>query len=224
MNKQQKQAIRPIAKIKSAVKKAAAQERQIRILIAIPCYQNCEIETMESIRALETPKNVKLDLAFQRGYVVDASRNMLVEKSLIQNYDYTFFVDSDMLLPPNTLIKLLKAEKDIICGWYIKKRPDTFIPELFRRNDGTNAWENIVTVPENQIISIDGCGFGCVLIKNEVFRNIQEIDGPNWFQYIKRKDWVCSEDLVFCMKAAARNFSVFCDTGIRCGHIGKMIY
>lgn len=41
-------------------------------------------------------------------------KNMLLEKSLKDNYDYFFLVDSDTILHPNTLQHLLSCKKDIV--------------------------------------------------------------------------------------------------------------
>ena len=36
-------------------------------------------------------------------------------------YDYLFAVDSDMAFAPDTLVKLLSADKDIVSGLYIQR-------------------------------------------------------------------------------------------------------
>ncbi len=69
---------------------------------------------------------------------------------------------------------------------------------------------------------IDGCGFGCVLIKTEVLRKV----GYPQFTYhhaIRIEDTV-SEDVDFCRKARANGFSIWADTSVRCGHEGSTTF
>jgi FkbM family methyltransferase len=68
-------------------------------------------------------------------------------------------------------------------------------------------------------MEIDGCGFGCVLVKSEVFRAV----GYPQFVYhsaIDHKDTI-SEDTDFCKKAKDRGFKIFVDSSIKCGHKGS---
>ena len=45
---------------------------------------------------------------------VVAMKNMLIKIMLQQNFDYIFYVDSDLMLHKNTLVDLFKADKDMI--------------------------------------------------------------------------------------------------------------
>jgi FkbM family methyltransferase len=66
---------------------------------------------------------------------------------------------------------------------------------------------------------IGGCGFGCVLVKKEVF---SAINYP-WFVYHQALDHnhTFSEDLDFCKKATSRGFKLYADSSILCKHIGQ---
>ncbi|MCL2798053.1 MAG: glycosyltransferase family 2 protein, partial [Firmicutes bacterium] len=94
-----------------------------RVLIAVPCYAHCEPDTMKSIYDLRIPPHVETSLVFITGYTVVQARNRIVEKSLKDGYDYTLFVDSDVVLPNGLLERLLALDADIACGWYVKKIP-----------------------------------------------------------------------------------------------------
>jgi hypothetical protein len=45
---------------------------------------------------------------------VDAARNFLVEIAVRMQVDYLFFADDDGVLPPDTLVKLVEDDKDIV--------------------------------------------------------------------------------------------------------------
>lgn len=183
------------------------------ILIAIPTNRYIEPETMKSIYDLEIPQGYKTELQFFHGYCVDQVRNLVGHWA--ERYDYLFAVDSDIAFKPDTLKKLLSHNKDVVSGLYIQRKLGQHILELYR--NGRN-------IPYGDIkglglIEVDSCGFGCVLVKSEVFKKI----GYPYFVYksaIDHKDTI-SEDTYFCLKAKQYGFKVFADTSILCEHIGS---
>lgn len=195
-----------------------------RILIAIPCYQYIEPETMHSIYNMITPVGYEASFIVMRGYTVQQARNRIVSQSLAMGFDYTLFVDSDVLLPKQLLANLVAINADIATGWYIKKTIDAQITELYGPDKlGQRRMVNIDQneLPTEGIIPILGCGFGCTLVKNEVFG---KIGTANWFEYIEKPDYICSEDLNFCDKARAAGCSIVADVSLRCPHIGRLTF
>ena len=183
------------------------------ILIAIPTNKYIEPETFKSVYDLDVPEGYRTDFQFFYGYQIDQIRNLIAHWA--SNYDYLFAVDSDIAFKPDTLRKLLDHDKDIVSGLYIQRKPGQHILEIYR--DKRN-------VPYNDIkglglVEIDGCGFGCVLVKSEVIRTIGY---PQFVYYsaIDHKDTI-SEDTFFCLKARQAGFRVFADTSILCEHIGS---
>lgn len=183
------------------------------ILIAIPTNRYIEPETMKSIYDLEVPVGFKTEFQFFYGYQIDQIRNLI--GSWAERYDYLFSVDSDITFKPDTLKKLLAHDRDIVSGLYIQRKPGQHILELYK--NGTN-------VPYGDIkglglVEVDSCGFGCVLVKSDVFRTI----GYPYFVYrsaLDHKDTI-SEDTYFCIRARSKGFAVYADTSILCDHIGS---
>lgn len=183
------------------------------ILIAVPTNKYIEPETMKAIYDLDVPPGYKTEFQFFYGYQVDQIRNLIAHWA--KNYDYLFAVDSDIVFKPDTLHKLLSHDKDIVSGLYIQRKPGQHILEIYR--GGRNVpYQDIKGLG---LIEVDGCGFGCVLVKGEVFR---EMEYPH-FVYRSAIDHVntLSEDTYFCMKAISIGFQVYADTSILCEHIGN---
>lgn len=183
------------------------------ILIAVPTNKYIEPETMKSIYDLEIPPGYKTEFQFFYGYQVDQIRNLIASWAV--RYDYLFAVDSDIVLKPDTLAKLLARDKDIVSGLYIQRKPGQHILELYR--NGTNIpYQDIKGLG---LIEVDGCGFGCVLVNSDVFRKMEY---PH-FVYRSAIDHAhtVSEDTYFCLKAKSLGFRVFADTSILCEHIGS---
>mgnify|MGYP003704341567 CR=1 FL=1 len=140
--------------------------------------------------------------------------------TIINGFDYLFSVDYDIVLPKDALFKLIKADKDIVSGVYIQRKHEAKVPELYRKNSqGGNTNLSINDVQHNNTIEIDGCGFGCALIK----KNVLETIGYPQFVYHDTLDfqYTLSEDVDFCNKARDKGFKLFADCSIKCDHIGS---
>jgi glycosyltransferase involved in cell wall biosynthesis len=187
-----------------------------KILIAIPTARYIEPETFKAIYDLEVPDGYETDFQFFYGYNIDQIRNLIAHWAT--RYDYLFSVDSDIAMPSDTLKKLLAHDKDIVTGMYIQRIPGTHELEIY----GYGGRMSYDQLKDRGLVEIDGCGFGCVLVKSEVFNAV----GYPQFVYhsaIDHKDTI-SEDTDFCKKAKDKGFRVFVDTSIKCGHKGHAWY
>ena len=140
------------------------------------------------------------DFQFFYGYNIDQIRNLIANWA--QKYDYLFSVDSDIVMPPDTLKKLIAHNKDIVTGMYIQRIPGTHALEIF----GMGGRMPYDLIKGQGLLEIDGCGFGCVLIKSEVFKTIEY---PQFVYHsaLDHKDTI-SEDTDFCLKAKNKGFKV----------------
>jgi len=189
-----------------------------KILIAVPTNKYIEPETMKSIYDLKVPEGYKTEFQFFYGYQIDQIRNLIAEWA--KSYDYLFSVDSDIVLPVDTLEKMLSADRDIISGLYIQRIPNTHTLEIYE-STANGGVQNIAyeTVKDQGIVNIAACGFGCCLVKGEIFRKMEY---PHFYykSAINHKNTV-SEDVYFCNKARELGYTLWADTSIKCEHIGN---
>lgn len=190
-----------------------------KILLAIPTNKYIESETFKSIYDLKIPDGYEVEFQTFYGYQIDQIRNLIADWA--KNYDYLLSVDSDIVLPKDALEKMIHHNVDIVTGLYIQRIENTHTLEVYK--DTANGGMDNIHINEidfsNSLQEIAGCGFGCVLIKSEVFRKMSY---PH-FVYksaLNHKDTV-SEDTYFCMKARDHGFKVHMDTTIQCEHIGS---
>jgi FkbM family methyltransferase len=189
-----------------------------RILIAVPTARNIEVETFKSIYDLTVPDGYDTEFQYFYGYQIDQIRNLIGEWA--KHYDYLFSVDSDIILPKDTLVRMLSADKDMISGLYIQRKPGQHILELYQ-DSARGGVENIpyAAIKNRGVIPVAGCGFGCVLIKADIFRKMPY---PH-FVYQSAIDHAntLSEDIYFCNKARSLGYTIWADTSIQCEHIGS---
>ncbi len=186
------------------------------ILIAIPTNKYVESDTFKSIYDLHIPEGYVTEFQCFYGYRVDQIRNLIAEWA--KRYDYLFAVDSDIVLPGDTLSKMLALDLDVVSGLYIQRKPNQHTLELYR--GGVNV--PMADIQGRGVVEVDGCGFGGALIKSEVFRKMQY---PHFF-YTSALDHsnTISEDVYFCNKARALGFRIWADTSIRFGHVGSSTF
>jgi glycosyltransferase involved in cell wall biosynthesis len=193
-----------------------------KILIAIPTNKYIEVETFKSIWDLEIPTGYEVEFQYFFGYQVDQIRNLIGEWA--KRYDYLLSIDSDIIIPKDALKKMIAADKDIVTGMYIQRIPDTHTLEIYM----VDPTGGIINIPHNLIkihnglVEIAACGFGCCLVKSDVFRKMEY---PHFYYQsaINHKDTV-SEDIYFCKKARDNGFKVWVDTTITCDHKGSTFF
>jgi FkbM family methyltransferase len=193
-----------------------------RILIAVPTNKYIEPETFKSIYDLKIPPGYQAEFQFFYGYQIDQIRNLIAEWA--KRYDYLFSVDSDIIVPSDCLERMIDANVDIISGLYIQRKENEHVLEIFTHDARTGNIQNVPYewIEHSGIFEISACGFGCVLIKGEVFRTLQY---PH-FVYISALDHkdTKSEDVYFCKKAKQAGFKVWADADIICDHVGRKIF
>lgn len=207
---------------KIAAKNNMTSQPKKKILIAVPTAKNIEVETFKSIYDLIVPDGYETTFQYFFGYNIDQVRNLIADW-VVRGFDYLFSVDSDIAFAPDTLVKLLNHDVDMVSGLYIQRKPNEHTLEIYKKipNGGTT------NVPYEEIkgrglVEIAGCGFGCVLIKKKVF---QDIPYPHFVYHsaIDHRNTV-SEDTDFCIKALQRGYKIFADTSILCKHIGSRYF
>lgn len=145
--------------------------------------------------------------------IVAQMRTFLLNTALERGYDYIFLVDSDLLLHPKTLVKLVEAQKDIIAEvFWTKWNPD--IPELpngwhmdqyhFRSFEEMNSWKD----PGIYKVGMTGA---CTLISRAVMEKASYNPIPNLS--------IWGEDRWFSIRAACAGFEIWLDTHYPCVHL-----
>ena len=165
-------------------------------------------------------KDWGVEILMKTSTVIDKARNDLVEMALKKGCDYIWFIDTDMVIPPNALEELIGMNKDIASGVYFIKSPP-YTPLIRDELDGKYLFREDINF--NEISECAGVGLGCCLINADVFK---KLEFP-WFKL----DWVkwggttnqISEDLYFCKEARKKGFKIHVNTGVICGHIGGVI-
>lgn len=190
----------------------------MRILVAVPTYENICPETFKSIYDLDKDGH-QVDFEFVKGYDCPTARNNIAKKAIEGGYDYVLYVDSDVIVPKDTVRLLTDPFSNIVLGCCPRKNNTDGRIEIY--HTGTFSFTKPYTyntLPNNDRIVVKGGGFACAMINVSVFKLIPF----PWFRYVTYEDGSSlSEDLFFCLRAAESGFVIEADTRVRCGHMAR---
>ena len=196
----------------------------MRIGIALPLGKTVDGKFVSSfVNILKENLSVyDIDILTHTDIYVDRARNELVKKAIVSKCDYVWFLDTDHIFPQGTLTRLLKLMKDknadIVSGLYFTRTPPV-IPVIRKYVDDT--YEPIFDY--SGVIEVDGIGFGCCLIKTELFKKLEfpYFDG----KYEERYGFqgFIGEDLYFCRNIRKLGIKIYVDTDLIIQHIGGLV-
>lgn len=206
----------------------------MRILIAVPTYENIYPVTFQSLWDLDKDGHEVLFDSI-RGYDVATARNHIGQRAIDRETDYVLMVDNDVVLPRDALKLLLDDAKDVNLGYYAHRGPDntysgrTCICKL-KDEDGKEYYhfplESEYTAAEMQAmagngtkkIEVHGGGMGCALIKTDLFRTVP-YPWYDWVNYGDANRGMLSEDLYFCVLCRNSGYKIHADVRVGCGHL-----
>lgn len=188
----------------------------MKILIAVPTFENIQPEVFKAIYNLRSEHELHFD--YVRGYDCALARNEIGKIAQAGGFDYVLMVDSDTIVPPDTLELMLEDPVDICLGVCPRKNTKDGKSAIIKLNSPSfhdNYYYS--ELPEGRT-RVKGGGFACALIKTTVFT---QLDYP-YFMYVTNEDWsTLSEDYYFCQMANLFGYEIYMDPRVRCGHLAR---
>lgn len=190
----------------------------IKVVIAVPTAEYARrADFYDYFHQLQLPPGTTV--IFTHGQSPARNRNMMIRQALDMDATHIFFVDDDVICPPDTLMKLLAHDKDIVTGLYLM-RNYPHKPIIFDKAnpDGTCLW-HYLKPGESGLVEIVAAGLGACLIKTDVFRKMEE----PWIRLGElEKDHWC-DDIGFFRRVREADIKMYCDLDVPVGHIGSMV-
>lgn len=142
-------------------------------------------------------------------------KQRLLDLASEERYDGIFFVDSDLVLGPETLESLIYSQKDVVSAvfWTSWEPATPPLPQVWMRHPyefsgrGVSADEFLQSLGEKSLRPVGGLG-ACTLIRSNVFEKVQ------WFPLVEGLPshgmWQ-GEDRHFCVRAAQNHVGLWAD-------------
>jgi len=162
------------------------------------------------VEAIEDPKKAETRID-----KILNGRKHIREYALQNEYDYLFFVDSDIMLPLRALEALLATKTDVATGVYLnahKRDGKTIIAPVLYKDLGNGTCQQFTyegTV-DKKLLEVGAAGFGCTLITKKV---LEAVD----FRTISSSA-SGGEDIAFYVDARSKGFKTIANTFVKCTH------
>ena len=197
-----------------------------KILIAVPCMDQLPAQFAHSLATLTSYgiEDTQISIWFNLGSLIYTSRDQIAKKALLDEADLVMWFDSDMVFNPDTLTRMLKLideGHDFVTGIYYRRTPP-FSAVGFKtmelNEEGTAfTWEDLTEIPDEPF-EVGACGFGCVLMKTEIFVSVFAKFGLMFTPIAN-----CGEDIAFCWRARQCGYKIVADPSIKLGHVGHTV-
>lgn len=200
-----------------------------KTLIGIPCMDHLPLGFAQSLMYLDKPEGTSV--LFKANSLVYDSRNVIALTAIEKGFDRVMWFDSDMVFTPQTM-KILHDDMDkmqchMVTGVYFQ-RTGKHEPVIYRELDEPTIGPDgriqkhdakYTDYPLNNIFTVDGCGFGCVMTSVKLLKDVWDHYGTAFLPY----PWA-GEDLSFCHRVNQLGYQIYCDSTVSCGHIGNFVY
>jgi hypothetical protein len=197
-------------------------QRPPSIMIAVPAMEmvNAEFAQHLAMAAANMVANgIRINCAFNIGSVITIARRNLVDIFLKSDFDYIWWVDSDMKFPVDAPMRLLARQKEVIGVNYRRRRfPNANFTGMMGSAGTFQEFQTTDNSPAMELIDV--LPHGCVLVKREVY---EKIPHPHYLQeYIPELNLEIGEDIFFCQQAQKAGYQVWCDQELsrEVSHIG----
>lgn len=203
-----------------------------RCVILVPFSGFIHQECDEALKTLE-----------RRGYTVrrvggyaaiDQGRNQMATDALLDGFEETLWIDSDVGFRPDDIEKLRSHNLPIVCGIYPQKGKRALACHIM---PGTPA---MTFGQGGSLVELLYAGTGFLLIRREVYQTLMrdlklpicnERFGHPMFPFflpqireIEEGYWYLAEDYAFCERARRCGYRIYADSSIRLWHIGTYRY
>lgn len=188
-----------------------------RIVIGVPTAEFArQAKFYDYLFALDKPDRTTVSLA--HGQSPAHNRNAIIDSALEVNATHVFFVDDDLLIPQDTLTRLLAHDKDIVSGLYLTRNfPHAPIAMDIALTDGSCRFKFLKS-GETGLVEAVNFGLGCCLIKTDVFRKMEK----PWIRLgqLNPQEW--NDDIEFFNRARHSGYQLWLDLDVRCGHMATV--
>ena len=187
------------------------------------------VQFMRSLLLLNT-NGTDIYYEIASGSLIYDARNRLLSTAKKIGADRILWLDSDMQIPTDALQILAKDIDDgcdIVSGLYFQRKPP-FAPVIFSEccvqmlDNGQKMplASKYLDYPKDSLFEVEAFGFGCVLMTVEAATKVTDMLGMMPFMPTAG----FGEDLSFCMRAKHAGLKLWCDSRVKCGHVGYRTY
>lgn len=197
-----------------------------KLFVAIPSLNTWEADTAQcwaNCLQYTSAKNIFSEIKFAncRSSDLVSSRTLLAREAISQGATHTFWFDSDIIFPEDSIERLFAHRLPIISAVGRTKHHEY---ATYALNDQGTSFD---ARGAQGLHTVNISGFGCIMIETAVFKAIKEPWFGGWWEQKEDEGWVWRfEDVHFCLRAINHGFGIVVDADLSqaIGHKGSCIY
>ena len=189
----------------------------MKLLIAIPSYEGLQPEFVRSLTCLEQQlreDRVWYEVKIISGTLVHTARDRLAQHAVNNHFDEVLWIDDDMVFDAHLYEDLKLCGKDMVCGLFVSRH----YPYCSCVFSSLQPVERITEYPD-EAFKVAGCGFGCVLMKTQILKDVMVNNGGKCFI----PEQMLGEDCAFCQRVQNAGYEIWCEPTARLGHVGRIV-
>ncbi len=197
--------------MKKSIRKSSMWDtKQVKLSVLVPTRDTVHSQFSYCLAQLfKTTSELGIEtfLFYDSSTILLNQRERLLEQAKKVNSDYVLWIDSDMMFPSTTAVRLLEHNKDIVACNYTKRTK----PLKTVAYTNLNEWNSWVPMePQDELVKVEGVGMGCMLMKLDIFEKIQK---PYFeFRYKEDTQDYFGEDFILLGKLREQGYDVYIDT------------
>lgn len=198
------------------------QTKPIKLVILIPCRDTVySLFTASLVELVKTTTMAGIDVhvIYDQSTILLTQRERLAQQALAMKADYALWLDSDMMFPSTTAMRLMAHNVDVVCANYMKRS----VPLQTVAYPERGKWEEWLPLEADQELQeVEGVGMGCMMMKTEV---LTKINRPYFNFEFKDGDWH-GEDFYFQSKLRRAGHKILVDMNLsfQVRHVGQWAF
>jgi hypothetical protein len=208
-----------------------------KLFIGIPAYDGkLNIKTAFALAQL-MPKAMSIGVSvtlsdLSNCSIITMARNALVHEFLKTDCTELLFIDADVVVTPDDIMRLMaqSGDKDITAGAYPRRAKDAkFFADVYYDDNGDLEFEG-------SLMRVKRAPTGFMLIQRHVIEKLVEAH-PEWmyekspgeqmsavFDFAIVNGKYVGEDYLFCDRATQMGFKIYIDVDISLPHVGQEVF
>jgi hypothetical protein len=193
-----------------------------KLAVLVPCRESMySVFTSALVELVKTTSMVGIDVhvLYNQSTILLTQREQLAQQALEIKATHALWLDSDMLFPSSTALRLMEHNKDVVCSNYMKRSTPLQTVAYPKRGD----WDNWIPLEyDEELPEVEGVGMGCMMMKTEV---LSKIEAPYFAFEYKDKEWH-GEDFYFQQKLRDAGYKIHIDMNLsqQVRHVGQWAF
>lgn len=190
-----------------------------KILICVPMkpIQARYVDFFRNTDKIEAPAGFDIVKEYIPGWFPHYNRNEGVNIARDMKASHIFFLDDDVICPPDVLIRLVKHDVSVVSANMLYRCPP-FNAYMYDQTDGEGRTA-LIELPEHKegkdpLRVVDTVGAGALLIKTDVFNDLR-------FPWWEINQSIKTDDILLCKKLKDKGIPIYYDLSTYVGHISE---